>query len=438
MKQYFKLFLLIVFQTIAWSQTTDELFRVGVDYKSKIKISNLSNIEKNAVQNVIQSSFSKTIGLTKAYNWSINFSEVAQSQFEAILREQQSQEDLSECTDNSCAITLGELANAKYMIYRDLLGLSNMRTQVKFELINIESGENFYTVSELFRGEDLLSPEAEQLFDRLMIELFNGAFSTEIPLPSSQKLISTAPTNLYPPVPQNQSLTLTHSTPLTISLKATDQDRDNLQFELANQPQYGAARLSGNNVIYNPNVNFIGEDQLIFRVSDGTYTVPGYINLTVINNVPEGENKTIRVVKDDRVAFILSLYDLDNDNLKIELISNPKKGRLRQTSVNEFRYTPLQNVSGKDSFTYKVFDGISYSSVYRVDINIVEDQIVFQQQSIMIDSDNNDEKGGNNMLLIVGGLLLLLLLAGGGGSGGGGSDGSGSGTGIVDIGISGP
>lgn len=438
MKQYFKLLLLIVFQTIAWSQTTDELFRVGVDYKSKIKISNLSNIEKNAVQNVIQSSFSKTIGLTKAYNWSINFSEVAQSQFEAILREQQSQEDLSECTDNSCAITLGELANAKYMIYRDLLGLSNMRTQVKFELINIESGENFYTVSELFRGEDLLSPEAEQLFDRLMIELFNGAFSTEIPLPSSQKLISTAPTNLYPPVPQNQSLTLTHSTPLTIPLKATDQDRDNLQFELANQPQYGAARLSGNNVIYNPNVNFIGEDQLIFRVSDGTYTVPGYINLTVINNVPEGENKTIRVVKDDRVAFILSLYDLDNDNLKIELISNPKKGRLRQTSVNEFRYTPLQNVSGKDSFTYKVSDGISYSSVYRVDINIVEDQIVFQQQSIMIDSDNNDEKGGNNMLLIVGGLLLLLLLAGGGGSGGGGSGGSGSGTGIVDIGISGP
>ncbi len=438
MKQYFKLLLLIVFQTIAWSQTSDELFRVGVDYKSKIKISNLSDIEKNAVQNVIQSSFSKTIGLTKAYNWSINFSEVAQSQFEAILREQQSQEDLSECTDNSCAITLGELANAKYMIYRDLLGLSNMRTQVKFELINIESGENFYTVSELFRGEDLLSPEAEKLFDQLMIELFNGAFSTEIPLPSSQKLISTAPTNLYPPVPQNQSLTLTHSTPLTIPLKATDQDGDNLQFELANQPQYGAARLSGNNVIYNPNVNFIGEDQLIFRVTDGTYTVPGYINLTVINNVPEGENKTVRVVKDDRVTFILSLYDRDNDNLKIELISNPKKGRLRQTSVSEFRYTPLQNVSGKDSFTYKVFDGISYSSVYRVDINIVEEQIVFQQQSIMIDSDNNDEKGGNNMLLIVGGLLLLLLLAGGGGSGGGGSGGGGSGTGIVDIGISGP
>ena len=106
--------------------------------------------------------------------------------------------------------------------------------QIKFELINIESGENFYTVTELFQGNDLLSTEAELVFDRLMIELFNGAFSSEVPLPSNQKLISTAPTNLYPPVPQNQSLTLTHSNPLTISLKATDQDGDDLQFEIRN------------------------------------------------------------------------------------------------------------------------------------------------------------------------------------------------------------
>lgn len=435
MRQYFKLLLLIVFQTMIWSQSSDNLFRVGVDYKSKIKIDTLSDIEKNAVQNIIQSSFSKTVGLTKAYDWSINFSEVAQSQFEAILREQQSQEDLSECTDNSCAITLGELANAKYMIYRDLLGLGE-RIQIKFELINIESGENFYTVAELFRGDDILSSEAEKLFDRLMIELFNGAFSTEIPLPSNQKLITTAPTNLYPPVPQNQSLTLTHSTPLTITLKATDRDADTLQFELVNQPQHGVARLSGNNVIYNPNKNYVGEDQLVFRVTDGTYTVPGYIDLTIRNNTPEGQDKTVRVTQGDKTTFVLSLYDRDNDDLKIELISNPKKGRLRQTSLSAFRYTPLQNVSGRDSFTYRVYDGITYSKGYRVDITIVEEQVIVQQQPIVMDSDDSDEGGGNNMLLIVGGLLLLLLLAGGGGGSGGG--GGGSGTGTVDIGITGP
>lgn len=430
MRQYFKLLLLIVFQTMIWSQSSDNLFRVGVDYKSKIKIDTLSDIEKNAVQNIIQSSFSKTVGLTKAYDWSINFSEVAQSQFEAILREQQSQEDLSECTDNSCAITLGELANAKYMIYRDLLGLGE-RIQIKFELINIESGENFYTVAELFRGDDILSSEAEKLFDRLMIELFNGAFSTEIPLPSNQKLITTAPTNLYPPVPQNQSLTLTHSTPLTITLKATDRDADTLQFELVNQPQHGVARLSGNNVIYNPNKNYVGEDQLVFRVTDGTYTVPGYIDLTIRNNTPEGQDKTVRVTQGDKTTFVLSLYDRDNDDLKIELISNPKKGRLRQTSLSAFRYTPLQDVSGKDSFTYRVYDGITYSKGYRVDITIVEEQVVVQQQPVVIDSDDSDEGGGNNMLLIVGGLLLLVLLAGGGGGGDSGP----APTGGVDIGI---
>ncbi len=437
MRLYFKLLLLILFQTTIWSQSSDNLFRVGVDYKSKIKIDTLSDIEKNAVQNIIQSSFSKTIGLTKAYEWSINFSEVAQSQFEAILREQQAQEDLSECTDNSCAITLGELANAKYMIYRDLLGLGE-RIQIKFELINIESGENFYTVTKLFRGDDLLSEEAEQIFDQLMIELFNGAFSTEIPLPANQKLITTAPTNLYPPVPQNQSLTLTHSKPLTIILNAKDQDGDALQFELVNQPQHGAARLNGNNVIYNPNKNYVGEDQLIFRVTDGTYTVPGYIDLTIINNSPEGQDKAVTVTQGDSSTFVVSLFDRDNDNLKIELISNPKKGRLQQTSLSSFRYTPLRSVSGKDSFSYRIYDGITYSREYRVNITIVEEQVLIQQQSFEVDSDNSDKGGSNNMLLIVGGLLLLLLLAGGGGSGGGGSGGGGSGTGILDIGIIGP
>ena len=174
MRQYFKLLVLMLLQTMILSQNSDDLFRVGVDYKSKIRI-DISDMEKNALQNVIESSFAKTIALTESYNWSINFSKVAQAQFEAILREQQSQEDLSECTDNSCAITLGQLANAKYMIYRDVIDLTG-RIQFKFELINIESGQNLYFVSEIFNGADLFSSEAEQLLDKLMVELFNGAF----------------------------------------------------------------------------------------------------------------------------------------------------------------------------------------------------------------------------------------------------------------------
>ena len=136
MRQYFKLLVLMLLQTMILSQNSEDLFRVGVDYKSKIRI-DISDMEKNALQNVIESSFAKTIALTESYNWSINFSKVAQAQFEAILREQQSKEDLSECTDNSCAITLGQLANAKYMIYRDVIDLTG-RIQFKFELINIE------------------------------------------------------------------------------------------------------------------------------------------------------------------------------------------------------------------------------------------------------------------------------------------------------------
>ena len=62
MRQYFKLLVLMLLQTMILSQNSDDLFRVGVDYKSKIRI-DISDMEKNALQNVIESSFAKTIAL---------------------------------------------------------------------------------------------------------------------------------------------------------------------------------------------------------------------------------------------------------------------------------------------------------------------------------------------------------------------------------------
>jgi len=436
MKQFFKtLTILCLLVGVGWTQTPDNLFRIGVDYKSKIKMDSITANQKDAIQNFIKDSFSKTIGLTKAYNWSIDFSEVAQSQFEAILREQQSQEELSECTDSSCAITLGQLANAKYMVYRDLIELGRDRTQITLQLINIESGQSFYSTSELFEG-NLLSSEGQQFFERLMVTLFNGAFIDQTPLPSNQKLINTQPTNLYPPEPVNQSITLVHSRPVTINLSAKDQDGDPVQFELVGQPEHGAARLNGKTIIYNPNRKYVGEDQILFRVTDGTYTVPGTINLTVTNLPPSGQSKRISVRQGEDVTFFVEITDPDQDNIEIELVSEPRKGRLRQSSKNAFRYTPIANVEGSDRFTYRVTDGISFSKPYNVDITIIKEQITINQPIISQEKEKKD--GGPNMLLILGALLLLALLGGGGGSSGGGSGGGGSGTGTVDIGIEGP
>ena len=194
--------------------------------------------------------------------------------------------------------------------------------------------------------------------------------------------------------------------------------------------------MNGKTIIYNPNRKYVGEDQILFRVTDGTYTVPGTINLTVTNLPPSGQSKRISVRQGEDVTFFVEITDPDQDNIEIELVSEPRKGRLRQSSKNAFRYTPIANVEGSDRFTYRVTDGISFSKPYNVDITIIKEQITINQPIISQEKEKKD--GGPNMLLILGALLLLALLGGGGGSSGGGSGGGGSGTGTVDIGIEGP
>lgn len=65
--------------------------------------------------------------------------------------------------------------------------------------------------------------------------------------------------------------------------------------------------------------------------------------------------------------------DPEDDILKYEIVSYPKKGILSVTDkyTGEFIYTPTKNYTGKDSFTYTVTDAYgNRSDVIRMDIKI--------------------------------------------------------------------
>ena len=62
--------------------------------------------------------------------------------------------------------------------------------------------------------------------------------------------------------------------------------------------------------------------------------------------------------------------DPDGDPLSAELVSGPSVGSLTLNPDGSFTYTPPLLYLGPDSFTYRAFDGVDYSNVATVNINV--------------------------------------------------------------------
>ena len=119
---------------------------------------------------------------------------------------------------------------------------------------------------------------------------------------------------------------------------------------------------------------------------------------------------------------------------------DPKNGKINKVrrTENEYYYEQDKNFTGYDQVIFDVTDSANATSNPGiVDINVKSDKkvvIVKKPEPVQKPIENNDNNGPNLTTLIGIVLLIVILAAAGGGSGGGG----GSGTGTVDIGITGP
>jgi hypothetical protein len=425
MKYLSKSILILIVFNLLWSQE-NEPYRIGVDSKSKLKFMP-STSQKNIIETNIRSSFSKAIRMSKEYGWDVSFEMIAQNMFDKIIEEQKIRENLEDCLDEKCAIKLGKLASAKYMIYRDIILIGN-RYSISFILLNIETGGTQNAVDDYFKGE-LFSKKGKDFLDDLMIQLFNGAFPDQDPLPSDSNESVFIPDNQYAPVPESKRIKTIHSKSREVRLSATDRDGDKVNFELfTNRTKNASIRVkNGNILVYSPRQRFVGIDEVNFKVSDGLYNNTGKIIFEVYNNSPTADNLTEVLYQGESKVIYPTLKDVDGDSVKIELgKTKPKKGRVTIRN-NRIIYDASPNASGTDKFSYKVTDSMSSSNDYNVTLRILTKENDIQSQK------NSKKNGRINILFIL--LLLVVIAAAGGGDDGGDT---GSGSGILDIGITGP
>ncbi|MCR8643808.1 Ig-like domain-containing protein [Paenibacillus sp. N1-5-1-14] len=94
--------------------------------------------------------------------------------------------------------------------------------------------------------------------------------------------------------------------------------------------------------------------------------------LAASNRAPVAINGTLTVMQNQAALNYLQATDADRDSLTFIIVTQPSKGSVALTNkkTGEFVYTPKSNVSGSDSFTFKVDDGEDDSNLATMKITI--------------------------------------------------------------------
>ena len=193
------------------------------------------------------------------------------------------------------------------------------------------------------------------------------------------------------PVAGSQVVTALEDTAKAITLNGFDAEGTALTYTLVRQPTKGTLSGTAPNLTYTPAANVSGADNFTFKVSDGTLeSGPGTVSITVasVNDAPVASNQSAAASEDDAQAIVLNAADVDGDKLTYTVLTAPTKGELFGTAPNLI-YVPNPEVSGTDSFTYKVSDGTLESTVVTVSITVasVNDAPVAGTQSVKTDED---------------------------------------------------
>lgn len=191
------------------------------------------------------------------------------------------------------------------------------------------------------------------------------------------------------PLALNNSYTMAEDTPLTVAapgVKANDTDPDagdTFEAVLVAGPQHGTLVLNASGAFtYTPAANFNGTDSFSYRVRDAggleSNVATVALTVTAVNDPPVAANDSY-VVSEDSVLQINAPGVRDNDVdpdtqsglLSVSIVTPAQRGSVTLNADGSFLYTPLPNVSGSDTFTYRLSDG-SGSSIGTVNIAITD------------------------------------------------------------------
>ena len=220
-------------------------------------------------------------------------------------------------------------------------------------------------------------------------------------------LLSITATNDTPQV-QNDSVTTTQNTAVTITLQASDIDNTSLTYSITTQPKHGtisSLSSSKGTLVYTPDNNYVGSDTFKFKVSDGTATSSsGTVSITISSSGSETTNEAPTVsagpdqhaIAGNRIYLQAAARDGDGDALTYQWSqSSGDEVTVYHADTAEMYFTPsVASIGSTMTFTITVNDGLeSASDAIRVfvtnnEINTVDAVLIDSKVVAMDNSDN--------------------------------------------------
>ncbi|MBN2593169.1 MAG: tandem-95 repeat protein [Sedimentisphaerales bacterium] len=178
------------------------------------------------------------------------------------------------------------------------------------------------------------------------------------------------------PVAEPFSVTTKEDTPVSITLKGSDQDEDPLTYSVITEPAHGRLTGTAPSLSYDPERDFNGQDSFTFEVNDGKVdSDAATVSITVTpgNDPPIANDDDASAQEDVPIVTIDVLKndtDPDNDRLVVVKASQGRNGSVTINTNSTLTYAPAPNFSGKDTFTYTISDGKDGTDTANVNVTI--------------------------------------------------------------------
>ena len=165
-------------------------------------------------------------------------------------------------------------------------------------------------------------------------------------------------------------------------LTIIDPDNDNLNFIITNAPNNVQANFNNNGAIsIVPNLDFIGNDQLQYKINDGVTDSDIYTIDIVVNEKTPTINLADQIFN---IAFgkdniLIFEYNGTTNNLEnIDIITNPEFGSVSIVGNNIY-YEPLLIGIKNDSFELQIEDELgNISNIAKFDLVIQSDALIYR------------------------------------------------------------
>jgi len=193
--------------------------------------------------------------------------------------------------------------------------------------------------------------------------------------PSTVSSSGSRPVSSRPPLARDDSVETPEDVPVLIRVLENDSDPDGGPLRILNTgvADNGAVRMRDDGTIeYTPVKDFHGTDSFVYTVIDesgNTSRATVRVRVTPVNDPPAVEDIALSVRRGKPAVIVLHAADPEGDPLSYTVVSKPTHGTLEGVPPR-LTYTPAENFSGTDEFTWKVTDGKAVSRVVAVHITV--------------------------------------------------------------------